>query len=77
MNEMTEHIFPTIGRNIEHYSCPVIAGTAREEIIRCRDCKYSKRYWNREKPLCRRLLPVFSFYVDPDGFCAWGERRDD
>ena len=42
------------------------------EIVRCRDCKHSDRsYW------CKRWgmygdLPS----ITPDGFCAWGERRD-
>ena len=45
-----------------------------EEIVRCRDCEFLNprdeecggRNW------CKRM----SFEVVPDGFCAWGERRD-
>ena len=46
-------------------------GVKCEEIVRCRDCKHSdKGYW------CR----YFGKYgdlstVEPDGFCAWGERK--
>jgi len=46
----------------------------RGELVRCRDCEYLKprdeecggRNW------CKRM----SFEVTPDGFCAWGERRE-
>ena len=41
----------------------------REEIVRCRDCER----FDGEHEGCRR----FSHYVDPDGFCAWAERRAD
>ena len=58
-----------------------------EEIVRCRDCENARvlhplnpitgipagiedwrcdHFWNADE------LPE----VDPDGFCAWGERRD-
>lgn len=36
----------------------------REEIIRCRDCRH-KDDWLDEGGQCG---------VDPNGFCAWGER---
>ena len=48
-----------------------------EEIVRCRDCKrfsldnsdhdYRSGWW------CHRWDTDM---VKPDGFCAWGERRD-
>ena len=43
------------------------------EIVRCRDCKYfvaadSLHGWNS-------YCDEFDDYVVPDGFCAWGERR--
>lgn len=62
-------------------------GSQREEIVRCRDCKYAvvrhplnpitgipagiedwrcDYFWNADE------LPE----VEPNGFCAWGERRD-
>lgn len=44
----------------------------REEIVRCRDCKeyrdwtcHSWQWHNWDAPI----------EVEPDGFCAWGERR--
>ena len=52
----------------------------REEIVRCRDCKHYGSYngsW-----CCRTYEPVPGGTcdyqtVEPDGFCAWGERRGD
>ena len=55
----------------------------REEIVRCRDCSYYEHevYTFRElKEEYHRCLrdwngePVSSD-VEPDGFCAWGERK--
>ena len=50
----------------------------RERIVRCRDCMHSRREgWE-----CWRLVddPDEDFErvacVQPDGFCAWGERRE-
>ena len=50
---------------------------ARQEIVRCRDCKhydpndepsevFPNSYW------CDRL----TVYMPPNGFCSWGERRE-
>lgn len=45
----------------------------REEIVRCRDCKFYKcgddGWW------CLRSISTVS--TNPDGFCSWGERRED
>jgi MoaA/NifB/PqqE/SkfB family radical SAM enzyme len=44
-----------------------------EEVIRCRDCKFSAndgwrcRYWADEWEKAE---------VHPDGFCVWAERRE-
>ena len=59
-----------------------------EEIVRCRDCKhvYEDRRdtatgWvdvfacDSEQWSTVSLMP--SHEVDPEGFCAWGERRDE
>lgn len=49
------------------------------EIIRCRDCKH---YRDHEWIIATDVSDVCHFWhgkptkVDPDGFCAWGERRD-
>lgn len=50
-----------------------------EPIVRCRDCKhYSEHEW----VMVTDVSDVCHFWhgeptkVEPDGFCAWGERRD-
>lgn len=42
----------------------------REEIVRCRDCRFSLAHGNG----CGRNQDIYD--VEPDGFCAWAERRD-
>ena len=52
----------------------------REEIVRCRDCKH---YGTYNGSWCRRTYESVPGgtcdyqTVEPDGFCAWGERRGD
>lgn len=44
-----------------------------EEIVRCRDCKF--RCLNE----CTRIDEGFKDYwfaIEPNGFCAWGERKE-
>lgn len=49
-----------------------ISGDKLPEIVRCRDCKHytddEMEYYHYCGSWCER--------VEPDGFCAWGERRD-
>ena len=45
------------------------------EIVRCRDCIHF-RTDNPKTSAPSRCSGVFAFvHPDPDGFCAWGERR--
>lgn len=60
----------------------------RGRIVRCRDCKHSSVSFDETRTMCRfwsmndyddsesshgyTLYPV----VEPDGFCAWGERKE-
>lgn len=54
----------------------------REEIVRCCDCKYANEdgdecvYFAAWEPLPEgdEFRDVY-VDVEPDGFCAWGERR--
>lgn len=52
-----------------------------EEIVRCRECAYyyeadnyhpSGNYTSR----CCKYFDSYMNEVQPDGFCAWGERRE-
>ncbi len=40
-------------------------------VVRCRDCKFCMSYW--EADYCDYFKHVTN---DPDGYCAWGKRRD-
>ena len=49
------------------------------ELIRCRDCKhyYEADNYHPKGNYIRRCCNYFDTYndeVEPDGFCAWGER---
>ena len=45
------------------------------DVVRCKDCKYS--YIGRDDKLkCDILYPSLS-WVDNDGYCNYGERRED
>lgn len=49
-----------------------------EEIVRCRDCEYAR---TQEPMRCYRYRYRFNKdrssinYVEPDGFCAWGDHK--
>ena len=51
----------------------------RELVVRCRDCK---QYADHEWVIATDVDHVCHFWhgeptkVDPNGFCAWGERED-
>ncbi|MBQ9002680.1 MAG: hypothetical protein IJ087_12585 [Eggerthellaceae bacterium] len=48
----------------------------REEIVRCRDCAFFReKDWRCTSYQWRNCDE--SPDVEPDGFCAWGERRVD
>ena len=47
------------------------AESTGEQIVRCRDCKhYHPEMYNNIN------CEWFMFDVEPNGFCAWGERKD-
>lgn len=59
-----------------------------EPIVRCRDCKYMETVdlsshfdgdHNHDQQQCNRVrsLDCFTMPVELDGFCAWGERKED
>lgn len=43
------------------------------ELIRCKDCRYS--YEGCTKYVCERTFHEFT--VEPDGYCAWAERKEE
>lgn len=42
----------------------------REKIVRCRDCRYNAK---NTDGICYRFN--YDHFNQPDGYCAWGERR--
>ena len=51
----------------------------REQIVRCKDCKYLDRkdYTKTHKiPITGSWCNWFADTCEPDGFCAWGERKE-
>ena len=52
--------------------CSYIDTVEREEVVRCRDCKHFAT--NIHGSYCKKSITTLS---EPDGFCAWGVRKDD
>ena len=82
---MSEFIYKHVPSNADATGNPVEAPTLvqREEIVRCRECVHfdAKRdgcWWfshvERQSDYSWADEPSD---VEPDGFCAWGERRND
>lgn len=46
----------------------------RERVVRCRDCVHWRRPTDRERSRCTGVMAFVE--PTPDGFCAWGERRE-
>lgn len=55
-----------------------------EQIVRCRDCEHCRehdmrRYGGKcDQLLCHHFSTINSagWPVEPDGFCAWGESKE-
>lgn len=47
-----------------------------EPIVRCRDCEHGRSPQQGLPWMCIRNCCA-RFPIEPDGFCAWGERRDE
>lgn len=48
----------------------------KEQIVRCFDCKHSKYDVQIKRTICRRNC-CSNWIVEPDGFCAWGEPKEE
>lgn len=87
---MTEHVceikqnYPYVPWESDDFSGTV---ERREEIVRCRDCKYamehrSKRILGTELVTLTCSGPIQGAYsegadVEPEDFCSWASRRED
>ena len=55
-----------------------------EEIVRCRDCKFARVTEHGLLDCSGPLTTIWDYWnddfkenpVEPDGFCAWAERRE-
>lgn len=71
----------------EYIVCPhchnPLSSSEYVKVVRCRDCKHmhvfdvSAIYGNHEHDtvFCLRFVDGMRMTVEPDGFCAWSERR--
>lgn len=88
---MVEHVFRSendshsLTRGIEDM-CALMPddwyGTLHEEIVRCRDCKWftpkgAHKFENGKvnADYCK-YIRGYMLQITPDGFCAWGERKE-
>lgn len=65
VGEFVVGCFTADGKTYPHVGSQAVG----ERIVRCRDCRYYKT--NTYSHFTCELL---TFHVEPDGFCAWGER---
>ena len=68
---MTEYITETYG-----IANGVIYTERHEEIVRCRDCRHYEKadYIEYNYDFCGLNIPHI---IEPNGFCAWGERASE
>ena len=69
---MSEYIISMKAETVEkdENSATVRITPNMQEVVRCRDCMHYEDY----NGCCHRRYQPMA--VTPDGFCAWGERRD-
>lgn len=93
MQTTVDKIVERVNRRIDEATLAKVEGQLAEygyvKVVRCRDCAY---YYEHGVPTCQRNKEWFTgydingtygewcdgeFYVEPDGFCAWGSRKED
>lgn len=71
-------------RNVQQQCTHFLGHSLVDEIVRCKDCKHY-RFEDRSHifndnhhndSFCLRFVDGRRMEVGPDGFCAWGERRE-
>lgn len=71
---MTEYVCDLPIEGIASFGMGSFDVPVREEIVRCRDCRYARNSDRFGRIACVRLLMT----VSSDGFfCAWGERKEE
>lgn len=72
---MSEYIYRSNGEPLANERGEISLALAGK-IVRCKDCRWYREEWNRK--LMRDTISCDWFdgaHVEPDGFCAWGERK--
>ena len=69
---MSEYIYGSIGDPLANVLGEIYL--PRVEVVRCRDCKHWQPWMKGAKPECWAYGEQIE--TEPDGFCAWGVRRD-
>lgn len=76
---MSEYIYRSNGEPLANDRGEISLALAGE-IVRCRDCRrYNNQEPGGEIGTCNLGLEDLDLLsiVEPDGFCAWGERQND
>lgn len=78
--------YPASGGDLGSEEWRATVAETREYIVRCRDCKHARHYRPYSYKGKRSTIeewycewhsnPEGASEIEPDGFCAWGERRD-
>ena len=70
---MSEYIYRSNGEPLANERGEISLAFSGE-IVRCRDCKNKQTY---DEPIgCDCLCGLLWIEVQPNGFCAWGERAN-
>lgn len=69
---MSEYIYASCGEPLANDNGEI--SLARKQVVRCRDCKYFYCLWS-DACVCTRNKEKLMPWVEPDGFCKWGERK--
>lgn len=73
---MSEYIYETNGNPVASENGKI--SLAREEIVRCRDCIQCDFLDSYGSKPAKHVCSNFEYSeVALDGFCAWGEKRND
>ena len=72
---MVDRIAEQVQWRVDHAALEKAAGALEEhgyvKVVRCRDCRFYKT--GDSGKWCLKSITTIS---DPDGFCAWAERRE-
>lgn len=73
---MGEYIVDFAAHNID--AAMALCDGVHGEIVRCKDCTYSLNHMYNNGPEYLTCSYFDSEYaeVEPDGFCAWAERKE-